>query len=103
MEKEFEQTKMMECLYVPTSWPTTKTAEQNWILETDGMVDIFETHQVEREKVRDYSELVWADTTHGGNTPKYYVNFTTAPGSTQALKKVRNQRRLCHVMMGHKV
>ena len=103
MEKEFEQTKMMECLYVPTSWPTTGTAEQNRIPEADGMVDIFETHQLEREKVRDYSELVWADTTHGGNTPKYYVNFATAPGSTSALKKVRNQRRLCHVMMGHKV
>ena len=27
MEKEFEQTKMMECLYLPTSWPTTRTAK----------------------------------------------------------------------------
>ena len=67
------------------------------------MVDIFETHQIDREKVQDYSVLVWADTTHGGNTPKYYVNFSTPPSSTAALKKLRNQRRLCHVMMGHKI
>ena len=58
MEKEFEQTKMMDCLYIPTSWSTNGTAEQNQIPEADGMVDIFETHQVKQEKVRDYSELV---------------------------------------------
>ena len=53
MERGFEQTKMMDCLYVPTSWTTTGTAKQNRIPETDGMVNIFETHQLKQEKVQD--------------------------------------------------
>ena len=66
------------------------------------MVDIFKSNQVSQDKVKEYVELVWSDTSLG-DTTKLFDHFETPPDSTNGLNTLRNNRRLKHIMLGNKL
>ena len=102
IEKEFKNTRMMEALEISREWDDLATAVENRRLVT-STVDIFKTNKVAREEVLEHCSLVWAATSHGNDTPKYFKRFESVPTDTAELNKARNQRRLKHVMMGNKI
>ena len=108
MEPLLKKTRSMICFMVPTMWDDTpgntaaaRTARRMPI--EDKMVNIFKTHRIDREKVVEYSDLVWANTGFGNNTPKYFARLDPVPTSDDTLDDVRDQRKLKHVILGQKI
>ena len=94
----------MECMSVPTGWnDEAGTAAAKRIPTEEGKIDFFKSYQGTEEQIKEHCERVWASTTYGANTPKYFDIFATAPTNTNELTALRNQRKLKHVMMGNKL
>ena len=96
--KEFHDTRVNIVLLIPTQWPDGGRKAPIIV----SMVDIFQSYQIENQKVIDCVNMIWATTDHGPHTPKYYKRFSTNPADTAALNYERNQRRLKHIMLGNK-
>ena len=100
LERIFDDVRVIECLMIPTVWDVNAaTPAGKRIVISDGIVDFFNSSQGEKAQVKEYSDLVWANTTLG-NTQKYFCIFDTNPATTVELESRRNQRRLKHIMMG---
>ena len=66
-------------------------------------VHIFESNKVTKDELEEYVNLVWANTDHGYDTPKYFKNFSTVPSDKGELDTLRNQQRQKHIMLGNKI
>ena len=102
LAKEFDNVRVAECLTIPTTWRATGSAAERRNPLESGMIDIFKIHKVDQPKVKEYADLVWSDATLG-NTPKYFDFYETPPASTDELNRLRNKRRLKHIMLGNKL
>ena len=65
-----------------------------------GEIDLFESNKVTKRQIEEYTTLVWEDTSSGADTPKYFKAFGAAPTDTAELNKLRNGRKLKHIMLG---
>jgi len=61
------------------------------------------SYQGDKTQLQEYCDLVWAQTTFGNNTPRYFDVFDVAPTTTDELDRLRQQRQLCHIIMGNKI
>ena len=77
--------------------------EAKKLILPEGSVNIFDRHSATKKQVRTYVKLFWADTTHGVNTPKYHVDYLTAPNDDTTLNAGRNDTKLKSVMLGKKI
>ena len=102
LAKEFDDTRMMESLRIPTSWPATGSASEKRTPLATGMIDIFKSHRIDQQKVKEYSAMVWSDSMLGSTTELFDI-FDPVPTSINELNTLRNNRRLKHVMLGNKV
>ena len=93
----------MEALQIPTIWDTCNgnVALQRFPTKK-GIIDSFKVHGVTKAQVRAKSELVWANTTFGVNTPEYFSNFGTIPVDDATLDTERNKMQMKHVIMRKK-
>ena len=104
MEKEFNDVRVMKCLSVPTEWNVgAANAAGRRIPTAAGKVDFFSSYTGERADIEAYSNLVWADTNYGADTPRYFDIFNVAPTNTGDLNALRHQRQLRHIIMGNKI
>ena len=103
LEPELESVRLMECMTIPTEWPTTGTAEQKRVPTEEGMIDIFNSNLCTVDELEDYCDLVWSTSAYGNATAWYFDRFDTAPTNTNQLNKLRNKRQLKHVMLGKKL
>ena len=100
--KSFRDVKVMEALLIPTKWDVNNAdpeAKKLVLME----VDAFKTNKVTKEQVAVKSELVWATTTHGVNTPQYFKQLAIAPTNDAELTKARNMMQMKHIIMGKKI
>ena len=103
IEKQFEDTRLMECMSIPTEWDDgAGTAAARRVPTDEGKIDFFKSYQGTEEQIKEHCDRVWADT-NVANTPKYFDTFATAPANNNELTALRNQRKLKHVMMGNKL
>ena len=63
----------------------------------------FRRTKEKEHRLKAYCNLVWADTAFGADTPKYFDIFDVAPMNLAQLNALRQQRRLCHIIMGNKI
>ena len=104
MGKSFDDVRVMEALMIPTIWDTSNAnAALQKVPTEEGLLDLFTTHKLSKSQVKSKSNLVWASTAHGADTPKYFARFTTAATDDATLDAERNKMRLKHVMMGKKI
>ena len=108
MEPLFKKTRLMGCLGIPTEWDATpgNTAAARAarrVPTVEGIVNIFDSHRIERNRVEHYCDLVWSNSNFGNDTPQYFTRFSTAPTNQADLDNYRQQRRLRHVMMGQMI
>ena len=67
------------------------------------ITDIFEIGPLDDNTLlKDHVDLVWAESTFD-QSPKFFDTFSTPPIDTTTLTKLRNQRKLRHVMAGKKI
>ena len=104
MGKSFDDVRLMEALMIPTIWDTSNAnAALQKVPTEEGLLDLFTTHKLSKSQVKSKSNLVWASTAHGADTPKYFARFTTAATDDATLDAERNKMRIKHVMMGKKI
>ena len=59
MEKQLEDTMLMGCLMIPTTWnDVAVSAEYKKIPVEETMVDIFRSHKTTKEQIAVYDDLV---------------------------------------------
>ena len=100
--KSFRDVKVMEALLIPTKWDVNNAdpeAKKLVLME----VDAFKTNKVTEEQVAVKSELVWATTTHGANTPRYFKQLAIVPTNNAELTMARNMMQMKHIIMGKKI
>eukprot|EP00957_Ditylum_brightwellii_P156813 11935471-Ditylum_brightwellii.AAC.2 len=62
--------------------------------------NIFQTNAATQEKVKEHVALVWSNTGHGVDIPKYFEVYEgSLPGDTTALMAKRNARKIKHLML----
>ena len=69
-------------------------------------INILSSSDASDEQVKTHCDLVWSTTPFGNNdneTPNYYKTFDTSPANTNDLNALRNQTKIRHVMLGHKI
>ena len=104
LEGELLSTRTMEVLQINTKWQAGGDADAaKRVPIPEGTINIFESNEATKEEVRDYCDMVWADTPFGVDTPEYFSAFSTAPTNTTELNTLRNQRKQKHVMLGKKI
>ena len=87
-------TRTMEVLEVYNKWsPGGDIDDAKRVPLAKGYINMFESNQGTREEIEHFSDLVWADTDFGANTPKYFKTFKTAPVDKATLDSLRNQQR----------
>ena len=67
------------------------------------ITDIFEIGPLDDNTfLEDHVDLLWVESTFD-QSPKFFDTFLTPPTDTTTLTKLRNQRKLRHVMAGKKI
>ena len=84
----------MEIYKVPTAWEVNAPA--NPTLEI--IVDLFESNAVTKDQVKAQADMGWAETTHDGGTPKYFMIFATKPGDDTELDERRHTAKMKHAL-----
>ena len=104
IERQFNTTRVMESLLIPTKWKDhASTTEEQREVEPSRVVDIFTSNKASREEVVTHCNMVWEDTRLGTSTLKFFQTFQTNPTTDDELDKERHKRRLKHVMMGQQI
>ena len=104
MGNSFKDVRVMEGLLMPTDWDTTNSDDQLKKPPTKaGMIDLFKDNNVTKEQEKAKSGMVWASTTFGVNTPKYFKRFGTLPTEDPTLNAKRNRMKMKHVIMEKKI
>ena len=104
IEGDLNGTRTMEALEVYTEWSTGGDInDAKRVPLAEGYINIFESNQATREELEHFSDLVWADTDFGANTPKYFKTFKTAPVDKATLDSICNQQRQKHVILGNNI
>ena len=104
IEMNLSSTRTMDALKINTKWVAggdIDATKRDPLQE--GEIDLFESNKVTKRQIEEYTALVWEDTSFGADTPKYFKAFGTAPTDTAELNKLRNARKLKHVMLGHQL
>ena len=96
MGKIFKTYRTMEIYKVPTAWEANAPANPT----PEGIIDLFESNAVTKEQVKAQADKVWAETTHGANTPQYFKIFPTKPVDTTELDERRNAAKMKHSIAG---
>ena len=96
MRKVFKTYRTMEIFKVPTDWESNASVNPT----SEGIVNLFNSNDVTKKQVKNQADRVWADTTHGTNTPEYFRIFTTKPTNDAELEEVRNTYKMKHSLCG---
>ena len=104
IEGEFLDTRTMEALEINTHWMGGGDVDAaRRVPSAGGKINIFDSNKATKENVIAYTDLVWAETDFGADTPRYFKGFTTAPTDKPTLNALRNQQKQKHVMLGKKI
>ena len=104
IEGNLNSKRTMSALKISTKWEAGSGADAAKRTPlSEGDIDLFKSNEVKKEELEEYVALVWSDSDFGGNTPKYFREFGTAPIDTASLNKLRNIQKLKHVMLGHQL
>ena len=96
MGKVLKIFRTMEIYRVPTAWEANTPANPT----LEGTVDLFESNVVTKEQVKAQADMVWAETVHSADTPKYFKIFATKPTDDDKSNKGRNTAKMKHAIAG---
>ena len=99
LKVDLDDCRLSETLEIATKW---KAGVRN----PETMPDIFKNNGIKRGMVKDHVDLIWATTDHDpANTPKFFkiIGGADIPSDLDEMEKIRNKRRLKHVMLGKKL